>query len=110
MSHTFDDVLADDLITVIHRNDSRGVFVVRVGEMRTQVEITLSRYMDCDRTSYWLTHAIKTPIQAFAYRASHPEADSPARALFLAVSNMTQWYRNAIEGGYEPSEDWLEDY
>jgi hypothetical protein len=110
MVHTFDDVLADDLIAVIHRNDSRGVFVIRIGKMRTQIEITLSRYMDCERTSYWLTHAIKTPIQTFAHRPSPSEGDYPACALFHAISNMTHWYRNAVEQGHEPSDDWLEDY
>ncbi len=110
MAHTFDDVLADDLITVVHRNDSRGVFTLRIGEIRTQIEITLSRYMDCDRTSYWLTHAIKTPIQTYACRPSHPEADYPAFALFQVVSDMTHWYRNAVEQGHHPSDDWLEDY
>ena len=110
MAHTFDDVLADDLITVVHRDDSRGVFVIRIGEIRTQIEITLSRYMDCDLTSFWLTHAIKTPIQPFAYRPSHPVADYPASALFNAVSNMTLWYRAAVEQGHQPSDDWLEDY
>ena len=110
MAFTFDDVLADELITMVHRNDSRGVFVIRIGEMRTQIEITLSRYMDCERTSFWMTHAIKTPMQSFAYRPGHPEGDYPALALFHAVSHMTRWYRNAVEHGHLPADDWLEDY
>jgi hypothetical protein len=110
LTHTFDNVLANDLIKVVHRNDSRGVFVIQVGELRTQIEITLSRYMDCDRTTFWLTHAIKTPIQSFASRPRYLEADYPASALFYAVSNFTDWYRDAVEQGHKPSDDWLEDY
>ena len=110
MAITFDDILADDLITVVHRNDSRGVFVILIGEIRTQIEITLSRYMDCERTSFWMTHALKTPIQSFACRAVQPEGDYPALALFQAVSNMTLWYRSAVEQGHVPADDWLEDY
>ena len=108
--YTFEDVLSDDLIRTIHRNDSRGLFVIRIGEIQTQIEITLSRYMDCDRTTYWLTHAIKTPIQPFAFRTRLPERDSPVLALFQATSDLTQWYRDAVEEGHTPTDDWLEDY
>ena len=110
MVYTFDDVFSDDLITAIHRNDSRGLFVIRIGEIQTQIEITLSRYMDCERTAYWLTHAIKTPLQPFAFRTSLPERGSPVRALFQATSDLTQRYRDAVEEGHKPNDDWLEDY
>jgi hypothetical protein len=110
MIDTFDEVLSDDLITAIHRNDSRGLFVIRIGEIQTQIEIALSRYMDHERTTYWLMHANETPLQSFAFRTSRPERGSPVLALLQATSDFTQWYRDAVEEGQRPNDDWLEAY
>ncbi|MGO9769533.1 MAG: hypothetical protein ACLPSW_08275 [Roseiarcus sp.] len=107
MAHIFDDALSDDLVTVVTRNDSMGTFDVQIGELETIVTIDLGRFMDCDRTKFQLSHAIKTPIQAGPYRTSIPIADDPAYALHRAIKSLTDYYRDAVKRGHKPNEQWL---
>lgn len=110
MTYTFDDALDDELVTVFERNDEMGAFLVRIGTLETLVTITLGRYMTSEHTRFELSHAIKTPLQGAPYRTSLPFDDSPGHALHRAVDGLTRWYRDAVENGHQPSEDWLVPY
>ena len=110
MAFTFEDVLDDGLVTVIERNDEVGEFVVRIGRLETPVTIELKRPMNSERTKFRLSHVIKTPLQAGPYRTSLPFGDYPGYALHKAINGLTSYYMQAVEKGYEPSEDWLVPY
>lgn len=107
MPHTFDSVLDDDVVTVINRNDSMGVFEVRIGDLETVVTIELGRFMDGDQTKFSVSHAIKTPAQLAPYRTSHPFADNAPYALHRAITGLSEPYRGAVRAGLTPSESWL---
>lgn len=110
MAFTFDSALEDDDITVLYRNDSAGRFVIQLGELSPDIEIQLGREMDNDRTHFQVSHAIHTPTQAGPYRTSRPWADYPAYALHQAVSGLTMYYRQAVEEGHQPNDNWLVEY
>ena len=58
-------------------------------------------------TEFRLSHAIKTPLQFGPYRTSCPIGGDPAYALNLAVMGLINYYREAVDDGHTPSEDWL---
>lgn len=111
MTYTFDSVLDDDVVTIVHQDDIRGVFEILIGDLKTPVTIELWRFFDRDQIKFLVSHAIKTPLQAGPYRTSYPIADDPEYALHRAVSfGLTQWYREAVDAGHVPNEDWLVPY
>ena len=107
MVYTFDSVLQDDVVTVVTRDDEKSIFVVCIGVLETPVTIELGRFMDSDRTKFQASHAIKTPLQIGPYHTSLPFDDSPAFALHRALDGLTSYYRQAVDAGHKPSEDWL---
>ena len=110
MAYTFDDVLNADLVTVVERNDEMGEFVVQIGILDTPVTIGLGRFMNSERTKFKLSHVIKTPLLDGPYRTSLPVGDDPGYALHKAINGLTSYYRQAVQKGHEPSEDWLVPY
>jgi hypothetical protein len=111
MPHTFDNALDNVLIHVVSRNESAGLFVIRLGDLVTPIEIRLGREIDNERTHFQVSHAIKTPVQATPYRTSRPFGDDPGHALYSAIHNgILSYYVGAVTAGHVPSEDWLVDY
>lgn len=110
MAHTFDSALDYESITVLYRDDSKGLFVIRLGNLSPEVEIRLGRQMDNDTTLFWISHAIKTPLQATPYRTSRPWGDYPAYALHQAVSGLTMYFDEAVRKGHNPDDSWLVEY
>ncbi len=104
---TFDEVLADELLTVLTRYDSAGIFELHIGNLETVVTIDLGRFMDTEKTKFRRSHAIKTPLQMRHYIPSDTVGDYPAEALHTAVRSLTHHYREAVRAGHEPREDWL---
>lgn len=107
MAWTIDKALDDELITVVSRNDSVGLFVILLGELETEITIELNRHLDSDMTKFQVSHAIKTPKQAGPYRTGAPYGDYPAYALHKAITGLTQYYKDAVKEGHKPTEDWL---
>ena len=107
MAWTFDEALADDLVTVVTRDDSVGTFEFRVGELETVITVELGRFMDSDWTKFRRSHAIKTPLQAGPYLPSRDFDDYPAYALHRAIDSITNYYRQAVRKGLTPSKEWL---
>lgn len=107
MPYTIDKVLKDDLVKVVNRDDSRGIYEVRIGDLETVITIKLGRNLDSQETEFNVSHAMKTPTQAGPYRTSIPFADDPPYALHRAITGLTQHYREGIEAGHTPNEGWL---
>ena len=93
MPYTFDNVLDQDLITVLERDDDLGRFVIQLGGLKTPITIRLCRLMSSEETTFEVSHVIHTPTQA--------------DALNNAVFGLTSCYRGAVNTGYRPCEDWL---
>ena len=110
MGYTLDEVLGNELVDVIDRNDEMGEFVIRIGSLETPIAIKLGTFMNSERTKFTLSHAIKTPLQIGPYRTSRPFDDDPGYALHRAIDGLTSWYEKAVKEGHEPSEDWLVPY
>lgn len=110
MAHTFDSALADDLVEVVSRDDSMGIFEIQIGTLKTIITIDLGRFMDSEWTKFRISHAIKTPVQIGPYRTSRPFSDYPAYALQQAISGLAGAYREAVNAGYTPKENWLVEY
>lgn len=54
-----------------------------------------------------MSHYIKTPEQAGAYRPSNPSGDYEAYALHRAITAITDYYDTAVKNGHTPDESWL---
>lgn len=107
MPYTLENVLRDDTITVIERDDDRGLYKFRLGELTPVVTIILYRSLISEETRYERSHAIKTPLQAGPYHQSRLFWDDPAYALHQAIDSITQHYKDAVSEGYTPLDSWL---
>jgi hypothetical protein len=107
MPWTLDSALQDDLITVIDRNDQLGSYAIRIGELETVVFIELGRLLTNDAVKFNVSHSIHTPIQAGPYRSGRFIEDDAGYALHRAIDALTSWYRQAVQEGCRPQENWL---
>jgi hypothetical protein len=103
---TVDSVLVDDCISLVQRRDAEGAYLIRVGTLRTVVTIRLRRTWG-SRIADRQSHAIRTPRQPCPNWSCAPEAESPAEALYKAISGLTIHYRKAVGEGHLPAEEWL---
>jgi len=110
VAYEIEEVLADDLITIIERDDESGHYALRFGELETVVSIQLGRSRTTERTHYKISHAIHTPVQIGPYKTSLAFSDYWAAALDKAVTGITVHFREAVEAGYDPKESWLVKY
>lgn len=107
MTWTLNKALEDDLITVVSRDDTSGLYKVKVGDLSTVVTITLKRQPNTRRTDFRVSHAIHTPMLNGPYHTSLPFGDDAAHALHSAITGLTMWYHQALEKGHKPIESWL---
>lgn len=73
------------------------------------IEITVMLSINPVRGGYnfYLSHTIHTPTQLGPYHPSRPWGDDEAYALHLAVSAITQYYKEAKAAGHTPQPNWL---
>ena len=76
-------------------------------EIPTEIKITLSINGERGGFNFRTSHAIKTPLQAGPYQPSRPWGDDAAYSLHLAVTSITQYYREAVIAGLKPDPTWL---
>ncbi len=107
MAWTFDSALDDPDVTVVERDDARGDYALTIGDLTTLVTIELRRPLTGSHVEFRTSHAIKTPLQGSPYWTSKPFDDDAPYALHRAVNGLTSYYRQAINGGHTPSEQWL---
>jgi hypothetical protein len=107
MPHTIESALQDDLVTVLDRHDDMGSFAINIGMLDTPVFIELGRFLTDDRIKFSVSHSIHTPLQAGPYRTSISFRDDPGYTLHLAISGLTEHYRQAVRAGHTPDESWL---
>jgi hypothetical protein len=110
MAWTIDTALSEPEVEVIDRDDSAGDYTIRLAGINQLIGISLGKRNRIGMIPFSLTHAIKTPKQAGAYRTSRPFADYEGYALHQAISGLTHYYRDAVRDGLEPDHSWLEPY
>lgn len=107
MPYTFDTALDDPDITIIDRNDTMGSYAVKIGTLSPIVFIELGRFPDSEMTKFIVSYSIHTPMQAGPYHTSKNFDDYPAYALHRAISNLTSYYRMAVDAGHKPHDSWM---
>lgn len=107
---SIDEILSDPLLTVIDRHDEMGHFAIRIGTLRTTVYIDLGRYRTGNTTKFINSHVIHTPTQVGPYYPSRTEDNDWEGALFMAIRCLTSYYKEAVEAGHQPKENWLVKY
>lgn len=107
MAWTIESALDDKDIEIVNRNDDLGVYEFTVGELSPVVTVTVSLLPDGRRARFHRSHAIKTPTQGKPYRPSRDFDDDLPYALHRAIASITEYYREAVEEGHKPSDDWL---
>jgi len=102
------DVLAHPLIARATANNTRGLYCVQIGALKTEILIML---MPSVKMPGWfdfkISHAIKTPLQTRAYRPRGTSSETRAYALRRAINSIVSHYQAAIDKGLRPGEDWL---
>jgi hypothetical protein len=105
MSDLVDDVMQDDLIDEPLRLLDEYKF--RLGTLSTAIGIRLYKHLRNGKVVFEQSHFLKTPIQDAAYRTSVTFGEDEADALRLAKNTFTMSYRQALNVGHQPKEDWL---
>jgi hypothetical protein len=80
---------------------------IRVGDLRTRVRFRFYRKPGESGIFWTQSHYIGTPSQGGPYRTSRPWGDDLRYAVNLAVTSITQYYKQAVAEGHPPSDAWL---
>ena len=105
MAWTIAAALEDEAIERTEKTDKGYSFWLK--GIPTEISILLSINPDRGGYNFHLSHFIHTPRQIGEYRPSRPWGDDEAYALRLAVTAITQYYRDAVNAGMTPSSGWL---
>lgn len=107
MAYTVENALDDPDIHLETRDDDRGNYEFRVGDLGVVVSVKVGRLPGGNEAFYTRSHNIHTPVQAGPYVQSRGQWDDVPYALHQAVSSLTSYYRKAIEAGHAPDDSWL---
>jgi len=100
-----EEALHDSAIERIEKTQEGYSFWLK--SIPIKISIILSVNPSRGGFNFDLSHYIKTPSQIGPYRPSRPWGDSKDYALNLAISSITQYYKQAIKEGHIPTKDWL---
>lgn len=109
----FDPKEADAILAIISHDSisefapTHNGFSFWLKEIPTEIKIVLSINGERGGFNFQTSHSIKTPHQASPYRPSRPWGDDAVYALRLAVTSITQYYREAVNSGLKPEAGWL---
>jgi len=105
MPWTIDKALKDEAIERTEITNKGYSFWLK--GIPTQIHVILSVNPAQGGFNFHLSHFIRTPKQADPYCPSRPWGDDEAYALHMAVTSITQYYREAVNAGISPSSEWL---
>jgi hypothetical protein len=101
-------ILMHPLITRATANNTRGIYRVQIGTLKTEIQIMLvPSTLKRGWFEFRISHTIKTPLQAVAYHPKVTADSSRANALRRALYKILAYYRAATKKGHQPGEDWL---
>jgi len=102
---TIGQVLKEESVKIILRDDEAGIYKVNVG-FPTPVTILLERLSEKGGTKYTLSHAMVAPGHSTPQHVTQ-FGETPARALRRALRDLTVPFRRAFEDGHSPEASWL---
>ncbi|HZX18600.1 MAG TPA: hypothetical protein VFF22_17245 [Pseudomonas sp.] len=105
MPWTIENALNDDAIERTEETPTGYSFWLK--GIPTEIRVVLAVNPTNCGFNFYLSHYIHTPTQAGKYCPSRPWGDYEAYALHLAVTAITQHYKEAITAGHKPNENWL---
>ena len=105
MAWTIDDAVSNQKLRDIK------IFVrevsFRLADLKPIIKIRLFRYPGDKEIYYELSHFLQTPDQTSPIVPHLKSDNNEAYALTHAVEAFIDSYDLGVEGGYEPSEEWL---
>lgn len=105
---TFDDVLENCLVTVVSRDDKKGIFKIKIGTLDTTITIKVNQRKSVNRQYlYHVSHGIQTPIQHGPYFSSVCWGPTRPLSLHKAIEDFLVYYKKAIKDNYDPESEWL---
>lgn len=107
MSWTIEDALNDDDSAIEKTEITNSGYSIWLKSIPIEIRITLSTNPLHGGFNFDLSHHIHTPTQIGPYHPSRPWGDDEAYALHLAVTAITQFYKQAVDAGHKPSKSWL---
>ena len=105
MSWTIEAALEDDNIESSETTNTGYSFWLK--GIPTEIQIVLSVNPLQGGFNFQVSHSIHTPMQGSPHRPSRPWGDDEAYALHMAVTSITQYYKEAVMAGRTPSPKWL---
>ena len=105
MAWTIESALHDEAIEKTETTGQGYSFWLK--GILVEIQVALSVNPERGGFNFHLSHFIHTPKQIGPYHPSRPWGDDQAYALHLAVTAITQYYKEAIAAGIAPSENWL---
>lgn len=105
MAWTIDAALEDEAIEKTKKTNEGYSFWLK--GIPTEIRVVLSINPVFGGYNFQLSHFIHTPKQIGPYRPSRPCGDDDAYALHMAITTITQHYREAVNAGLSPNSAWL---
>lgn len=105
MAWTIETALDDEAIERTEKTDRGYSFWLK--KVSTEIQVVLSINPLRGGYNFYISHFIHTPKQIGPYHPSRPWGDDAAYALHLAVTTITQYYREAIKFSEAPSSECL---
>jgi hypothetical protein len=105
MPWTIEAALEDDAIEKSETTNAGYSFWLK--GIPTEIQIALSVNPARGGFNFHVSHSIHTPRQDGPYHPSRPWGDDEAYALHMAVTSITQYYKEAVNAGLTPSPNWL---
>jgi hypothetical protein len=103
---TVSHALSNSMFTIVEREKTPGVFIVKFGKIPTLITIEVSRLED-SRYTLAASHGIKTELLKYAYWVRNRIYATPGEALDDFRRAFEIYYRAAESDGYKPKEKWL---
>ena len=105
MAWTIESALEDEALEKTEKTYEG--YSIWLKDIPVEISIVLSVNPSRGGFDFRISHYIRTPTQIGPYIPSRPWGDDEAYALHLAVSTITQYYKDATKKGHVPSQSWL---
>jgi len=105
MAYTIKTAMRDESIDNPRKLISEYQF--RLRDLSPAITIRLYKPVGGKGIEFEQSHYIKTPTQIGPYITSRKWGDYEAYALHLAITSITQYYKEAVSEGHVPNNSWL---
>ncbi len=104
VSNHADEVMRDDLVTEPRRFLAEYNF--HLGTLSTPITVQIYLHLRTGNVVFEQSHFLKVPKKG-AYFTDAKHGEKQVENLRIAKNTFTKFYREAVNEGYQPEEDWL---